>query len=94
MARGPDVFGEGSGGGGRRQLSCANCFVPLTPALAFSIDPEGFVVPFEQAEEAYAALPPLDPPIDPRDPRDEIAASLREAMPICRKCAREHVSST
>ncbi|MBA4019170.1 MAG: hypothetical protein C0483_18545 [Pirellula sp.] len=86
--RGPDDFG----GGGGKPFFCTLCFVPLTPALAFAMDPDGVMVPYLQAVDAYAELPPPKVPLDPKDPRDWIAISSREADPICRRCAKEFVN--
>lgn len=89
--RGPDLFGDGEGGGGCK-LYCTTYFVPLTPALAYAIDPDGVVVPYLQAVEMYADLPPPKEPLDPADPRDWSALAQREAIAICRGCAKEIVN--
>lgn len=89
-----DLTGEGGGGGGGGEpFQCFVCYVPLTPALAMAADPDGYLVPYLQAVEMYEALPPLKDPIDPNDPRDWGVMAFREAIPVCRGCAKKDVEN-
>ena len=70
-------------------LECSLCYVALTPESAMSQDPDGCIVPYLQASEAFAELPPPKEPLDKDDPRDTAERICRETLPVCLKCAKE-----
>jgi hypothetical protein len=76
-----------------RALRCATCQSALTAESAMSQDPDGCLVPYEQATAAYAELPPLKNPIDKNDPRDTAVRICRTAIPLCLPCAKRLFNS-
>ena len=75
-----------------RPLVCTTCDTSLTPATAFAWSPSNVVVPYEQAVDEYADLPPLKVPVDPNDRMDDGTRLLRTALPLCKQCAKDLVS--
>lgn len=72
---------------------CAICHAALTAESAMSQDPDGCLVPYERAIDAFAELPPLKEPIDESDPRDTAERICRTAIPLCVACAKRLFNS-
>lgn len=71
---------------------CAICHAALTAESAMSQDPDGCLVPYERALDAFAELPPLKEPIDEYDPRDTAVRICRTALPLCLPCAKRLIN--
>ncbi len=75
-----------------KPLVCTTCDTEVTAATAFAWSPSTVMVPYEQAVDEYADLPPLKVPVDPKDQRDDGTRMLRMALPLCKRCAKELVN--